>query len=113
MKYYLAPMMGYTDCYFRNLAENLYGNDIQTFSEMIVDKAIIYNESKTIARHFLDNNKSAIQIAGSNPQEIEQAINILNNILRKFGNSANEILTKFHQNRRKNQRKLYENNDFS
>ncbi len=80
MKYYLAPMMGYTDCYFRNLAENLYGNDIQTFSEMIVDKAIIYNESKTIAKHFLDNNKSAIQIAGSNPQEIEQAINILNNI---------------------------------
>ena len=61
MKYYLAPMMGYTDCYFRNLAENIYGNSIQTFSEMIVDKAIIYNETKTICRHFLDNNKSAIQ----------------------------------------------------
>ena len=71
MKYYLAPMMGYTDCYFRNLAENIYGNNIQTFSEMIVDKAIIYNESKTISKHFLDNNKSAIQIAGSDPQEIE------------------------------------------
>ncbi len=80
MKYYLAPMMGYTDCYLRNLAENLYGNDIQTFSEMIVDKAIIYNESKTIGKHFLDNNKSAIQIAGSEPQEIKQAIKILNNI---------------------------------
>ncbi len=80
MKYYLAPMMGYTDCYFRNLAENIYGNNIQTFSEMIVDKAIIYNESKIIGKHFLDNNKSAIQIAGSDPQEIAQAIDILNNI---------------------------------
>tara|TARA_B100000965_G_C19563128_1_gene745507 strand:- start:847 stop:1773 length:927 start_codon:yes stop_codon:yes gene_type:complete len=80
MKYYLAPMMGYTDCYFRNLAENIYGNSIQTFSEMIVDKAIIYNETKTICRHFLDNNKSAIQIAGSDPKEIAEAIDILNNI---------------------------------
>ena len=80
MKYYLAPMMGYTDCYFRNLAENIYGNNIQTFSEMIVDKAIIYNESKTISKHFLENNKSAIQIAGSDPQEIAQAIDKLNNI---------------------------------
>ncbi len=73
-------MMGYTDCYFRNLAENIYGNSIQTFSEMIVDKAIIYNETKTICRHFLDNNKSAIQIAGSDPKEIAEAIDILNNI---------------------------------
>ena len=56
MKYYLAPMMGYTDCYLRNLAENLYGDRIQTFSEMIVDKAIIYNDIKTIQKHFLKNN---------------------------------------------------------
>ena len=80
MKYYLAPMMGYTDCYLRNLAENLYGDSIQTFSEMIVDKAIIYNDIKTIQKHFLKNNKSAIQIAGSDPQEIQQAIDILNKI---------------------------------
>ena len=80
MKYYLAPMMGYTDCYLRNLAENLYGDSIQTFSEMIVDKAIIYNDIKTIHKHFLNNNKSAIQIAGSDPQEIQQAIDILNKI---------------------------------
>lgn len=80
MKYYLAPMMGYTDCYLRNLAENLYEESIQTFSEMIVDKAIIHNEIKTIQKHFLNNNKSAIQIAGSDPQEIQQAINILNKI---------------------------------
>lgn len=73
-------MMGYTDCYLRNLAENLYGDSIQTFSEMIVDKAIIYNDIKTIQKHFLKNNKSAIQIAGSDPQEIQQAIDILNKI---------------------------------
>ena len=80
MKYYLAPMMGYTDCYLRNLAEKLYGDSIQTFSEMIVDKAIIHNEINIIQKHFLNNNKSAIQIAGSDPQEITQAINIINKI---------------------------------
>lgn len=80
MKYYLAPMMGYTDCYFRSLADNLYKENIMTFSEMIVDKAIIHNETKTIEKHFLENNKSAIQIAGSDPSEIKQAITILNNI---------------------------------
>ena len=42
MKYYLAPMMGYTDCYLRNLAEKLYRDNIQTFSEMIVDKALSF-----------------------------------------------------------------------
>ena len=80
MNYYLAPMMGYTDCYFRSLIENIYGNRVLTFSEMIVDKAIIHNEIKTISKHFLEKNKSAIQIAGSDPQEIKRTINILNQI---------------------------------
>ena len=80
MNYYLAPMMGYTDCYFRSLIENIYGNRVLTFSEMIVDKAIIHNEIKTISKHFLEKNKSAIQIAGSDPQEIKRTINILNKI---------------------------------
>ena len=80
MNYYLAPMMGYTDCYFRSLIENIYGNRVLTFSEMIVDKAIIHNEIKTISKHFLKKNKSAIQIAGSDPQEIKRTINILNRI---------------------------------
>ena len=80
MIYYLAPMMGYTDCYFRSLIENIYGNRVLTFSEMIVDKAIIHNEIKTISKHFLEKNKSAIQIAGSDPQEIKRTINILNRI---------------------------------
>jgi tRNA-dihydrouridine synthase len=47
---------------------------------MIVDKAIIHNEVKTISKHFLEKNKSAIQIAGSDPQEIKRTINILNRI---------------------------------
>ena len=80
MNYYLAPMMGYTDCYFRSLIENIYGNRVLTFSEMIVDKAIIHNEIKTISKHFLEKNKSAIQIAGSDPQDIRRTINILNRI---------------------------------
>ena len=75
-------MMGYTDCYFRLLAEKLYKSHITTFSEMIVDKAIIYNESKTIDKHFLENNISAIQIAGSEPIEIKLAIRKLNKIDR-------------------------------
>jgi tRNA-dihydrouridine synthase A len=73
-------MMGYTDCYFRLLAEKLYKGHITTFSEMIVDKAIIHNETKTIDKHFLVNNISAIQIAGSEPIEIKLAIRKLNKI---------------------------------
>jgi tRNA-dihydrouridine synthase len=53
MNYHLAPMMGYTDCYLRLLAEKLYKSQITTFSEMIVDKAIIHNEIITIDKHFL------------------------------------------------------------
>lgn len=75
-------MMGYTDCYFRLLAEKLYKSHITTFSEMIVDKAIIHNETKTIDKHFLENNISAIQIAGSEPIEIKLAIRKLNKIDR-------------------------------
>ena len=75
-------MMGYTDCYFRLLAEKLYKSHITTFSEMIVDKAIIHNETKTIDKHFLVNNISAIQIAGSEPIEIKLAIRKLNKIDR-------------------------------
>ena len=82
MNYHLAPMMGYTDCYFRLLAEKLYKSNITTFSEMIVDKAIIHNEIKTIDKHFLVNNISAIQIAGSEPMEIKSAIQKLNKIDR-------------------------------
>ncbi|MDB0031949.1 tRNA-dihydrouridine synthase family protein [Alphaproteobacteria bacterium] len=74
--------MGYTDCYFRLLAEKLYKSHITTFSEMIVDKAIIHNETKTIDKHFLENNISAIQIAGSEPIEIKLAIQKLNKIDR-------------------------------
>ena len=62
MNYYLAPMMGYTDCYFRSLVENIYGNSVTTFSEMIVDKAIIHNETKTITKHFLKNNKAPFKL---------------------------------------------------
>ena len=82
MNYHLAPMMGYTDCYFRLLAEKLYKNHITTFSEMIVDKAIIHNETKTIDKHFLANSISSIQIAGSEPIEIKLAIQKLNKIDR-------------------------------
>ena len=82
MNYHLAPMMGYTDCYFRLLAEKLYKSQITTFSEMIVDKAIIHNETKTINKHFLKDNISAIQIAGSEPVEIKLAIQKLNKIDR-------------------------------
>ena len=82
MNYHLAPMMGYTDCYFRLLAEKLYKSQITTFSEMIVDKAIIHNEIKRIDKHFIDNSTSAIQIAGSEPKEIKLAIQKLNQIDR-------------------------------
>ncbi|MDA1283999.1 MAG: tRNA-dihydrouridine synthase family protein, partial [Proteobacteria bacterium] len=80
MIFHVAPMMGYTDYYFRNLLHFLYSDNIKTYSEMIVDKAIIYNSEKTLAKHFCKSNKSIIQIAGSNPKEISECIRILDNI---------------------------------
>ena len=80
MIFHVAPMMGYTDYYFRNLLHFLYSDNIKTYSEMIVDKAIIYNEEKTFTKHFCKSNKSIIQIAGSNPKEISECIKILDNI---------------------------------
>ena len=80
MIFHVAPMMGYTDYYFRNLLHFLYSDNIKTYSEMIVDKAIIYNAEKTFTKHFCKFNKSIIQIAGSNPKEISECIKILDNI---------------------------------
>jgi tRNA-dihydrouridine synthase A len=80
MIFHVAPMMGYTDYYFRNLMHFLYEDKVKTYSEMIVDKAIIFNTEKTLTKHFCTLNKSVIQIAGSNPNEISQCLNIINNI---------------------------------
>ena len=80
MIFHVAPMMGYTDYYFRNLMHFLYEDKVKTYSEMIVDKAIIFNTEKTLTKHFCTLNKSIIQIAGSNPNEISQCLNIINNI---------------------------------
>ncbi|MDA9162645.1 tRNA-dihydrouridine synthase family protein [Alphaproteobacteria bacterium] len=80
MIFHVAPMMGYTDYYFRNLMHFLYEDKVRTYSEMIVDKAIIFNTEKTLTKHFCTLNKSVIQIAGSNPNEISQCLKIINNI---------------------------------
>lgn len=80
MIFHVAPMMGYTDYYFRNLIHFLYEDKVRTYSEMIVDKAIIFNTEKTLTKHFCTLNKSVIQIAGSNPNEISQCLKIINNI---------------------------------
>ena len=80
MIFHVAPIIGYTDYYFRNLLHFLYDANIRTYSEMIVDKAIIYNSEKTLTKHFCNSNKSIIQIAGSNPKEISDCIKIIDNI---------------------------------
>ncbi|MDC0861119.1 tRNA-dihydrouridine synthase [Alphaproteobacteria bacterium] len=79
MIFHVAPMMGYTDYYFRNLIHFLYEDKVKTYSEMIVDKAIIFNTNKTFTKHFCKLNKSVIQIAGSDPKEISECMNIINN----------------------------------
>ena len=53
MIFHVAPMMGYTDYYFRNLMHFLYEDKVKTYSEMIVDKAIIFNTEKTLTKHFV------------------------------------------------------------
>ena len=80
MIFHVAPMMGYTDYYFRNLLHFLYGDRIKTYSEMIVDKAIIHNTNNILNKHFCYSNRSVLQIAGSNPKEIKECIKIIDEI---------------------------------
>ncbi len=74
-KFCVAPMMGYTTPYARKLYRILSNNSF-LFSEMIATKSLIYSKSREniIANDF--NNPVALQVGGSEIDELTKASKI-------------------------------------
>jgi tRNA-dihydrouridine synthase B len=76
--YFLAPLAGLTDLPFRSVVKK-FGVDV-TVSEMISSNALAYNSQKTfkmLEKSPLESPYS-IQIAGSDPDIIKRAVEIIN-----------------------------------
>ena len=74
-KFCVAPMMGYTTPYARKLYRIL-SNNIFLFSEMIATKSLIYSKSR---ENIIDNdynNPVALQVGGSEIEELTKASKI-------------------------------------
>ena len=76
----LAPLAGYTDLPFRSVVKN-FGADL-TISEMISSNALAHKNEKTIKMLQKSKNESPyiVQISGSDPAIIKQAVEVLNEI---------------------------------
>jgi len=77
---FLAPLAGYTDLPFRSVVKK-FGVDV-TVSEMISSNAFIHNSSKTnrMLEKSPNEDPYIVQIAGSDPEVIKQAVLLLNDI---------------------------------
>ena len=76
--YFLAPLAGFTDLPFRSVVKKL-GVDL-TISEMISANALVYKNEKTLKmleKSSLETPYS-VQIAGSNPEILKEAVDVLN-----------------------------------
>jgi len=76
--YFLAPLAGLTDLPFRSVVKK-FGVDV-TVSEMISSNALAYGSKKTVKmleKSPLENPYS-IQIAGSDPEIIKRALDVIN-----------------------------------
>ena len=73
----LAPMAGITDKAFREIVSNLGGK--YTVTEMISDKALLHNNSKTIQMLNLEGEQSPriVQIFGSEPDTMAEAAKVV------------------------------------
>ena len=74
-KFCVAPMMGYTTPYARKLYRIL-SNDSFLFSEMIATKSLLYSKSK---ENIIDNdfnNPVALQVGGSEIEDLKKASQI-------------------------------------
>ena len=74
----LAPLAGYTDLPFRKVVKN-FGVDL-TVSEMISSNALAHKNAKTIKMLEKSQNEDPyiVQISGSDPAIIKQAVEVLN-----------------------------------
>jgi len=77
---FLAPLAGYTDLPFRQIVKK-FGVDV-TISEMISSNALVHNCAKTFKMIQKSSNETPyiVQIAGSDPKIIKEAVLILNDI---------------------------------
>ncbi len=77
---FLAPLAGYTDLPFRKVVKK-FGADV-TVSEMISANALIRNSKKSFKMLQKNENETPyiVQIAGSDPEVIKEAVLILNDI---------------------------------
>jgi len=74
----LAPLAGYTDLPFRSVVKK-FGVDL-TISEMISSNALAHKNEKTLKMLKKAKNESPyiVQISGSDPQIVRQAVEVLN-----------------------------------
>ena len=74
----LAPLAGYTDLPFRSVVKN-FGVDL-TVSEMISSNALAHKNAKTIKMLEKSKNEDPyiVQISGSDPAIVKQAVEVLN-----------------------------------
>lgn len=74
----LAPLAGYTDLPFRKVVKN-FGVDL-TISEMISSNALAHKNPKTIKMLEKSSNEDPyiVQISGSDPEIVRQAVEVLN-----------------------------------
>ena len=75
---FLAPLAGYTDLPVRSVVKK-FGVDI-TVSEMISSHALAYQSAKTLKMIEKSQNENpySVQVAGSKPEILKKAIEILN-----------------------------------
>ena len=74
-KFFVAPMMGYTTPYARKLYRIL-SNHSFLFSEMISTKSLIYSKSKDNVIDNDFNNPVALQVGGSETDDLTKASQI-------------------------------------
>jgi nifR3 family TIM-barrel protein len=74
---FLAPVAGYTDCFFRGLCVD-YGADF-TFTELVSSEALVRNNAKTLPLLARAGNESryGIQLFGSDPDVMAKAVSVL------------------------------------
>ena len=74
----VAPMMDWTDVYYRNLARMLTKHT-WLYTEMIVDKTLIHKEAFGVDRYLKFpelQHPVVLQLGGNNPKELGKAVRI-------------------------------------
>ena len=74
-KFCVAPMMGYTTPYARNLYRSLSKNTF-LFTEMIAAKSMIYSKNRDLIISNNNNNPIAIQVGGSDFEDLKKCSKI-------------------------------------